>query len=94
MRIYNVFHTWHTAITKLQHVSIEDLVENVIFGKAFIHYMEEFAANVGGDFGTIWGIVPYNSPVARSFCLCCFGVEIELMVVGRCLCGLPGMGCN
>ena len=48
----------HTGIANLDCVSVEDFVQNVIFGKFFIKDFEERAADVCGDILTERLMVP------------------------------------
>ncbi len=48
----------HTGIVNLDSVSVEDFVQNVIFGKFFIKDFEKHAADVCGDILTVRWVVP------------------------------------
>ena len=62
-----VLYIWHAAVANFQVVSIEDLVQGVLFGKAFIYDLQKLMANVGGDVPTVRWIKPNHISVPSAF---------------------------
>ncbi len=58
MSIDGLLNIGHTGIANLDSVSVEDFVQNVIFGKFFIKDFEERVADVCGDILTVRWVVP------------------------------------
>ncbi len=58
MSINDLLNVGHTGIANFDSVSVEDFVQNVIFGKFFIKDFEERAADVSGDILTVrWAVL-------------------------------------
>ena len=70
LTLYGLLYIGHCAVTYIQCVSVEDLVEGGVFGEFFFNYFQKFPSNVRGYIFTVGWIIPVYVPeTAASFCI-------------------------